>query len=95
MVRADRAELADAVPVEPGEKAPHRDAIGGPGIRVADIGGEEIDEALRGALAGGGDHRRHRHRPGRGSEDRDLGCLARLVVGHLGLGHRTPSPSVE
>jgi hypothetical protein len=35
-MRADGAELADAVPVEPSEETPHRDAVGGPlfGLRM-------------------------------------------------------------
>ena len=41
--------------------------LGGPGIgparvRVADVGGEEFEEAHRGALAGGGDERRNDRR---------------------------------
>jgi hypothetical protein len=37
----------------------------------------------RRALAGGGHHRRHEHRPGRGIEDRDRGCRSQPVVWQL------------
>jgi hypothetical protein len=73
VMRADGVERADAVPVEAGEEAAHRDAIGGPGVRVADVGSEEIDKAPRRALAGGAYQRRYKHRPGRRNDDRDRG----------------------
>jgi hypothetical protein len=46
-----------------GGRAPGQEFIGGAGIgparvRVADVGGEEFEEAHRGALAGSGDERR-------------------------------------
>jgi hypothetical protein len=48
MMRADFAKLNETLQLEPGEEAAHGDAIGGARIRVADMGGEEIDEAQRG-----------------------------------------------
>ena len=47
-----------------GARAPGQEFLGGAGIgparvRVADVGREEFEEAHRGALAGGGDERRH------------------------------------
>jgi hypothetical protein len=44
MVCADRAKLGHAVHVEPVKEAAHGDAIGGARVRVADVGGEEIDK---------------------------------------------------
>lgn len=55
MMRADFAELGEILHLEPGEELAHGDAIGGARVRVADVRGEEIDEAQPGALAGVGD----------------------------------------
>ena len=47
----------------PGQKFIRGAGIGSARVRVADVGGEEFEEARRGTLAGGGDKRRERGRP--------------------------------
>jgi hypothetical protein len=79
MMRADFAKLNETLQLEPGEEAAHGDAIGGARIRVADMGGEEIDEAQRGPLAGAGDHRRHGH-PGGRLDDGERGRRCQAVA---------------
>ena len=44
VVRAHRRERRDVLGVEPGEKRAHRDGVGGAGVRVADVGGEEVEK---------------------------------------------------
>ena len=95
VVGADRAELADVVLVEPGEEAAHGDGIGRARVRVADVGGEEVDEPQRGALAGGGDHRRHQHRAGCRFEDGDLGLFPNPSSGVSDSAIVTPLPRVR
>ena len=56
------ASSPDAALLEPAEEAAHGDGVGRAGVRVADVGGEEVDEAQRGGFAEIGDHRRHDHR---------------------------------
>jgi hypothetical protein len=38
----------------PSEEVAHRDATGGPGVRVANVRGEEFDETQCGRIAGAG-----------------------------------------
>ena len=49
------ADRGNAHARAPAEEVTHCAAVGPPGVWVADVGGEEFDEAKRGALAGGGD----------------------------------------
>ena len=59
--RLDIGDLANPVPVAPGEE-PHDGAIvRHAGVLVADGGGEEFEEAAAGLVAGGGDQARHQH----------------------------------
>ena len=51
----DRRELRDAVRLEPIEEFRRRARIGAARVRVADLRGEEFEEAIGGALAAGGD----------------------------------------
>ena len=57
-----RAHESPAPPSEPptgsGQKFIGGTGIGAARVRVADVGGEEFEEAHRGALAGSGDERR-------------------------------------
>ena len=46
----------------PGAEGAHGDGVGGAGVAVADLRGEEIDEGEAGALAAGGDERGHDRR---------------------------------
>jgi hypothetical protein len=48
------AELGKIAHFEPGEEVAHRDAIGVPRVRVANVRGEEFDETQCGAIAGEG-----------------------------------------
>ncbi len=50
----ERLELAERETAEltPGEEAAYGRAVGLPGMRVADLGGEELDEPPAGPLAG-------------------------------------------
>jgi hypothetical protein len=55
MQRLDIGELADLVLLAPGEEPTDRGHVGGPGVPVADGGGEECQEPVSGMLAGIGD----------------------------------------
>ena len=77
--RLDIGDLADLVPVDPGEE-PHGGAIIGlPRVLVADGGGEEFKEAARGLVAGLGDHARAPRR--RGDPQRFSAAGIRLAQG--------------
>ena len=52
---AHRGERRDLLGVEPGEERAHGDGISRAGVRVADVGGEEIEKPQAGVLAGLGD----------------------------------------
>ena len=54
----DRSELRHALRRQPIEKLYRRARIGAARVRVADRGGEEFEEAIRGARAARGDERR-------------------------------------
>ena len=54
MHRLDVSELVKAASLAPAEKIGNRPDVGCPGVAVADGGGEELDEAAGGVLAGGG-----------------------------------------
>ena len=57
--RLDIGNLADLVMVAPGEEPDAGAMIRHARVLVADGGGEELEEAARGLVAGGGDHARH------------------------------------
>jgi hypothetical protein len=59
--RLDIGDLADLVPVAPGEEPHDGMVIGLSRILVADGGGEEFQKAAGGLIAGVGDHARHDH----------------------------------
>ncbi len=61
--RFDLVQAAELVAVAPVEEAQHGMVIRGPGVLVADGGGEEFQEAARGVRSGVGDDRRHGQRP--------------------------------
>ena len=46
--RHDVAQMGDAVPLTPGGEAACGPDVGFPGVRVADMGGEELDDAAVG-----------------------------------------------
>jgi hypothetical protein len=54
-VRAHRAQRRDVFGVEPGEERANGDRIGGAGVRVANVGGEEIHKPQARVFAGVGD----------------------------------------
>jgi hypothetical protein len=56
--RLEAAELAEAADLAPAEKLGNSPGVGVPGIAVADVGGEELEKAAAGVIAGGGDLRR-------------------------------------
>ena len=58
MHRLDGGDRRHADARAPGQKFLGGAVIGPARVRVADVGGEEFEEAHRGALAGGGDQRR-------------------------------------
>jgi hypothetical protein len=60
--RLDIVELANAVLLDPGEEVAHGPVIGHPGVFVADLGGEKLNEASRRVIADIGDNRRHSER---------------------------------
>jgi hypothetical protein len=47
----DLAELADTALLAPGEEGRHVLQVGAPGVRIPDVGGEELQEAPAGAIA--------------------------------------------
>jgi hypothetical protein len=61
-MRAHRRERRDTLGVEPGEERAHRDRVGGAGVRVANVGGEEVEQAQARVFPGIGDQPRHRDR---------------------------------
>jgi hypothetical protein len=61
MQRLNIGNLADLVPVAPGEEPHDGVVIGLRRVLVADGGGEEFEKAARGLVAGVGDHARHQH----------------------------------
>jgi hypothetical protein len=91
--RLDVGELAEPVMLAPGEEPVDRMEVGRPRVPVADGGGEELQEALRGGIAGVGDDRRHDD--GCGDRGRDLRRLGgrrdgqRTVRIRIGFGHGT------
>jgi hypothetical protein len=58
MHRLDGGDRRHADARAPAEEFLRRTSIGPARVRVADVGGEEFEEAHRGALAGGGDQSR-------------------------------------
>jgi hypothetical protein len=81
---AHRRERRDVFRVDPGKKRVHGDRVGGAGVWVADVGGEEIEKAQARVLVGVGDQSRNQHRGcgGRPDERRqhnDRERLARCV----------------
>ena len=87
VVRADRAELGYAVHLQPVKESTHRDAIGGARVRVPDVRGEEIYEPERRALAGGGNHCRHRKASRRFDDGKCCGA-SRTAVRLFAVVHR-------
>jgi len=59
--RLDVGDLADLVPVAPGEEPHGGVVIGLPCVLVADGRGEEFEETARGLVASLGDHAWHQH----------------------------------
>ena len=59
MQRRDVRERRHSGVGTPIEKLGHGAAVGSAGVRVADVGGEEFQEANAGMLAGGGDQDRN------------------------------------
>ena len=59
MQRLDIGDLADLVMVAPGEEPDAGMIIRHARVFVADGGGEELEEAAGGLVAGGGDNARH------------------------------------
>jgi len=59
MQRLDVGDLADLMPVAPGEEPHDGMVISLPRVLVADGGGEEFQKAARGLVASLGDHARH------------------------------------
>jgi hypothetical protein len=55
VVGAPCRERRDALGVEPGEERAHGDGVGGAGVGVANVGGEEIEKAQARVLTGIGD----------------------------------------
>ena len=53
----DGREGGDPPPLAPAQEVAHGAGIGAPGVRVADGGGEELQEAHLGALSARGDDR--------------------------------------
>ena len=74
----DRRELRDALRLKPIEEFRRGSHIGAAGVRVPDLRGEEFEEAIRGARAGGG------YEGGRvgGDEGREKLFDAWFSVGH-------------
>jgi hypothetical protein len=60
MDRLDALKRRQARLLAPGEEITDRPSIGRPGVPVADVGGEELDEALFRRRAGCGNCRRNR-----------------------------------
>ena len=56
----DVGELANTVPLDPGEEVARGPVIGHARVLVTDGDGEELEEAARGMLADVGNHRRYR-----------------------------------
>ena len=76
--RLDIGELADPMPLNPGEEVAHGPVIGYAGVLVADLGCKEFEEAPRRVVAGVGDRRRYRERAAR---SRRFG-RHRIIVSH-------------
>ena len=57
--RLDRGDRRQADARAPGQEFLRGAIVGPPSVRVPDVGREEFEEADRGALAGGGNQRRH------------------------------------
>ena len=57
--RLDVGQPADLVPLDPVEEVARGPVIGHAGVLVADRRRKKFEEALRGMVAGVGDHRRH------------------------------------
>ena len=97
VMRAHRRERRDVLGVEPGEERAHGDGVGGAGVRVADVGGEEIEKPQAGVLAGVGDQSRHQHR-GCGSRPDDdrrrHDDRERLVVDPDAMPRRRSTPRI-
>ena len=53
--RLEAPELAQAPHLAPAEKLGNRLGVGGPGVAVADVGGEELEKTAARVRAGGGD----------------------------------------
>src|SRR5262249_31311004 len=53
------SEVLDAAAVEPVAEEPHGTGVGGACVLVSDVGGEELEEAPRRAVAGATDEGRH------------------------------------
>jgi hypothetical protein len=85
----------DALLLEQGEEAAHRDGVGRAGVRVADVGGEEVDEAQRRGFAEVGDDRRHDHGAGRRFDDGERRRWFRIGVELLCVVHPDPLPPVS
>ena len=64
------SKLMEAVLLAPGEESGDRPGVGQPGVGVADVGGEELEEAPRGPVPTTGHelghHQGHGLGPGRG-----------------------------
>ena len=71
IVRPDRGQRQAAV-LAPGEEPAARAGVGPTRVRVADVGGEELDVAPAGRFAGAGDQRRDQV-GGRGCEGAGIG----------------------
>ncbi len=84
VVRAHRAERGDLLRVEPGEERARGDRVGGAGVRIADVRGEEIQEPQRGGFTLRRDQSRNQPagRPRRGDDDR-LGSDDERLAGFL------------
>ena len=74
-MRAHCRERRDLLDVEPGKKRADGDRVGGAGVRVADVGGEEIEEPQARVLAGVGNQPRHQHRGCDGRPDIAVGTM--------------------
>ena len=97
MQRLDQDELVQAVRLAPGEETNHGPVVGGAGVRVADSGGEELEESARCPLAGAGDDGRDHGTSSLCRQGRDGQCRrGKDEFGHdasHGFTTGTPQPS--
>ena len=75
--RSDGPEIVEAMVIEPAEQPSGGARVGGAGVAVADVGGEELDPAPRGRIAEPGDGAGHGDAAGARARSRPRGDPAR------------------